>query len=99
MSILNPGYSPWLLLIALPVVIHLLTRQAVRLYSLPTFRFVQKSVARQSKIFRLRHFLLLLLRTLLVIMLVVVFLKPIRTAPLAVSGLGRTVVIVLDVSY
>jgi hypothetical protein len=98
-SFANAGFAPWLLLIALPLVIHLLTRQAIRTCALPTFRFLQRSIARQSRLFRLRHLLLLLLRTALAALLVIVFLKPVRIAPLAAAGEGRrSVVIVLDVS-
>src|SRR5438874_8180616 len=98
-SFANAGYGPWLIAIALPVVIHLLTRQAMRVYSLPTFAFLQRSVARQSRIFRFRHLILLLLRVLLVLLAVLVFLKPIRPAALAGAASGsRTAVIVLDVS-
>src|SRR5262245_44265099 len=83
----------------LPLVIHLLTRQAIRVYTLPTFQFLQRSVARQSKVFRLRHLLLLLLRTSLVALLVLSFLKPTRVAPLGGTSAGRRIVlVVLDTS-
>jgi hypothetical protein len=99
MTFLNPAYYPWLLAVGLPVVIHLLTRQAVRVYSLPTFRFLERCVARQSKLFRIRHLLLLALRALLIALLVFLFLKPIGKAPLAASGTkGRAMVVVLDCS-
>lgn len=98
MELLNVGFAPWLLLAALPVAIHLLTRRAVRDVALPTFRFLREAVARQSRIFRVRHLLLLALRCLFVALLVAAFMKPTRTAPLASGGGARTVVIVLDVS-
>lgn len=99
MAFLNASYAPWLMAISIPVVIHLLTRQAARNYSLPTFRFLEKSVARQSKIFRFRHLLLLILRGMLVALLVILFLKPARIGPLnAVSAIGRRVALVIDVS-
>jgi len=99
MAFLNPGYAPWLLAIGIPIAIHLLTRQAAKVVSLPTFRFLQKSVARQSKLFRIRHILLLVLRVLCVALLVAIFLKPTRVAPLSGSGTrARRVVAVIDVS-
>lgn len=98
MSYLNGGYAPWFLLVGLPLLIHLLTRRAVRPYPLPTFRFLQRSLARQSRLFRLRHPLLLLLRTLLIALLVAVFLKPVQVAPLAADGGRRAAVVVLDTS-
>jgi len=98
MALANPGYLPWLLLIGVPVVVHLLTRRAVRAYALPTFQFLRRSVARQSRIHRLRHVILLALRTCLAALLVGIFLRPERTAPLAAPGSGKTAVIVLDAS-
>lgn len=99
MTFQNASYLPWLLLMGLPILIHLLTRQAMRTYTLPTFHFLQRSIARQSRIFRLRHWLLLLLRTLLVALLVFVFIKPVLVAPLgAASTEGRVALIVLDAS-
>jgi len=86
-------------MVALPIIIHLLTRQAARHYALPTFRFLQRAIAQQSRIFRVRHLLLLLLRTLLVALLVFVFLKPVWVAPLAEGSAGRrAVILVLDTS-
>jgi hypothetical protein len=99
MTFLNAGYLPWLLWIGLPILIHLLTRQPIRTYPLPTFRFLQRSIARQSRLFRLRHLLLLLMRMLLVALLVFVFMKPVLVAPLETTGGGgRVVFIVLDAS-
>jgi hypothetical protein len=98
-SFLNGSLAPWLLAISIPIVIHLLTRQAARTYVLPTFRFLARSVARQSNIFRIRHLLLLVLRALLVALLVLVFLKPRLLAPLGPPpASGRRVVLVVDVS-
>jgi hypothetical protein len=97
MTFLNAGYAPWLLVAGLPILIHLLTRQAARVYSLPTFRLLQRSVAQQSKLFKVRHLLLLLLRVAVVTLLVLVFLKPAKNAALGSPGEGnRTVLLVLD---
>lgn len=99
MTFLNGALAPWLLAIGLPIVIHLLTRQAARTQVLPTFKFLERSVARQSKLFRARHLLLLILRTLLVALLALVFLKPVLVAPLGASpASGRRVALVMDVS-
>jgi hypothetical protein len=76
LSLLNAGLLPWLAALSIPVVIHLLTRRARRKSDLPTLRFLQKSVASQSKIWKWRHYLALLLRTLAIAALVGIFLKP-----------------------
>jgi hypothetical protein len=99
LTFLNVGFWPWLLALSLPVAIHLLTRQARRVYVLPTFQFLQRSLAQQSRVFRLRRRLLLALRMLLVLCLVLAFLKPTLTAPLAgEAGTRRAIVLVLDTS-
>ncbi|HZT42297.1 MAG TPA: BatA and WFA domain-containing protein [Chthonomonadaceae bacterium] len=99
MTFLNAGYWPWLLALGIPVVIHLLTRRTRRLVFLPTYRFLRRSLAQQSQIFLLRRWLLLALRLMLLLFLVLAFLKPTLTAPLAAGqGAHRAVVIVLDTS-
>ncbi len=95
---LNAGFWPWMLALSIPVIIHLLTRRTHHTVLLPTFRFLQKSLAQQSNLFRLRRWLLLLLRLALLLFLVLTFLKPTRTAPLAGKGGKRAVVVVLDTS-
>lgn len=95
-GLLNAGFWPWLLALSVPILIHLLTRQTRRTVTLPTFRFLQKSLAQQSQVFKLRRWLLLALRIALLLFLVLTFLKPTRTAPLAAKGGRRALVIVLD---
>lgn len=98
-TFLNPGFWPWLLALGLPIFIHLLTRRTRRERILPTFQFLQRSLAQQSQVFRLRRWLLLALRLALLLFLVLAFLKPTLTAPLTVAeGQKRTLVVVLDVS-
>jgi len=98
-TFLNAGFWPWLLALGIPVLLHLLTRQTRRTYILPTFAFLQRSLAQQSQVFRLRRRLLLALRLALVLFLVLAFLKPTTTAPLAGAGEARrAVVVVLDTS-
>lgn len=99
LTFLNAGYWPWLLALGIPVIIHLLTRRVRRLAVLPTFQFLQRSLAQQSRVFLLRRWLLLALRLLLLLFLILAFLKPTLTAPLAIgTGGRREVVIVLDTS-
>lgn len=93
---LNAGFWPWLLAVSIPILIHLLTRRTHRTVVLPTFRFLQQSLAQQSQLFKLRRRLLLLLRVALLLFLILAFLKPTRTAPLAAKGGRHALVIVLD---
>jgi hypothetical protein len=95
-SLLNAGLWPWLLVLSVPILIHLLTRRTHRTVTLPTFRFLQRSLAQQSQVFKLRRWLLLVLRMALLLFLVLTFLKPTRTAPLAAKGGRRALVVVLD---
>ncbi|MCW3096862.1 MAG: rane protein [Chthonomonadaceae bacterium] len=95
-GLLNAGLWPWLLALSLPILIHLLTRRTHRTVTLPTFRFLQRSLAQQSQVFKLRRWLLLALRMALLLFLVLAFLKPTRTAPLAAKGGRHALVIVLD---
>jgi len=96
---LNPGLLPWLLAAGIPLAIHLLTRRARSRAPLPTVKFLQRAIAQQSKVFRVRHLLLLLLRTLAVIAIVLAFLKPTINSRLGTSGAERTaVILVVDIS-
>ncbi len=98
-AFLNVGLWPWLLALGIPILIHLLTRQARRTYVLPTFAFLQRALAQQSQVFRLRRWLLLALWLALVLSLVLAFLKPTLRAPLAsAEGTQRAVLLVLDTS-
>src|SRR5580658_689715 len=99
LTFLNMWFLPWLLALGIPIVIHLLTRRTRRNYVLPTYRFVQKSMARQSQVYRVRRHLLLAARLLLLLFLVLTFLKPVLPAPLASSAENKQVIIVvLDTS-
>jgi hypothetical protein len=99
LSLLNAGLLPWLAAAAVPLLIHLLTRQARRRMDLPTVRFLQRTLANQSRLFRWRHLILLLLRTLAILALVFAFTRPTLRSPLAASGGERVgMVVLLDVS-
>jgi hypothetical protein len=98
-SLLHPGLLPWLLAASVPIVIHLLTRRTRRRLDLPTVKFLQKAMAQQSDVFRWRHLLLMLLRTLAILALVAAFTKPTLNSPLAAQTNDRSsVVLILDTS-
>jgi hypothetical protein len=99
LTFLNAGFWPWLLALGIPILIHLLTRRTRRVTALPTLTFLRRSLAQQSQMFRMRRWLLLALRLMLLFFLVLTFLKPTLTAPLdRAKGEKRAVVLVLDVS-
>src|SRR6266540_6927596 len=50
LSLLNAGLLPWLAAVAVPLLIHLLTRRARRPMDLPTVRFLQRTLAHQSRL-------------------------------------------------
>ena len=59
----NPALWVGALALAVPFVLHLLTRKTSRMLMFPTVRFIRKVQASQTAIYRLRHLLLLLVRT------------------------------------
>ena len=66
--------------LGIPVAIHLLTRRTPQDMVFPTLQFLRAAMARQSHLFRLRHILLLVLRSLLLLLLLLAFLKPVLTS-------------------
>lgn len=97
LSLLNAGFLPWLAAASIPVLIHLLTRRPQQRLDLPTLRFLQRTLAHQSRLMRWRHWLLLLLRTLAVAALILAFTKPTLNSPLAAPGNQRTsTIFILD---
>ena len=55
----NPALWVGAVVLALPLIVHLLTRKTSRTLIFPTVRFIRKVQASQSAIYRLRHLLLL----------------------------------------
>ena len=98
----NPALWVGAVVLALPLIVHLLTRKTSRTLIFPTVRFIRKVQASQSAIYRLRHLLLLLVRTAFVALLLLAFLKPVlQRNSLSAGGRGDTrsaVIIVLDAS-
>ncbi|MEX2016636.1 MAG: BatA domain-containing protein, partial [Candidatus Hydrogenedentales bacterium] len=60
----------------LPVLIHLMTRSTPVIHMFPTLRFLQRARANQSRLFRIRHWLMLALRTAAILLIVLAFLRP-----------------------
>src|SRR5437763_4453156 len=98
----NPALWIGALVLAVPFILHLLTRKTSRTLIFPTVRFIRKVQASQSAVYRLRHLLLMLVRTAFLALLLLAFLKPVlQNGTLSAGDQGESrhaVVIVLDAS-
>lgn len=84
-------------LIALPLVIHLLSRRASRKLSFPSVKNLKVSMTRSAAIYRWRHWLLLILRSILLTFLILAFLQPLlhKNGSIATTA-DRVVLILID---
>jgi hypothetical protein len=79
MSFLNLPLFAWLApLLAVPLAIHLFNRRSPAVFRFSSISQIKRSIAQRSRLFRMRHLLLLLLRTLALALLALMFLKPVR---------------------
>jgi hypothetical protein len=94
---LNPLLLWFLPLAVVPVLLHLLNLHRLREVDLPTFRFLMEGYVQQRRRVRLVEWLLMLLRTAVVLALVWAFSRPVleRFGGLFGGG-GRDVVLVVD---
>jgi len=104
MTFLSPGYLAGLLFALLPILLHLFHRRRQRTVLFSDLRFLRQAERQRSRRFRIREWLLLLVRMLMVVLLVLAFARPVVKAALP-SGLGGvvqgkvTLALVLDNSY
>src|SRR5579863_8232356 len=99
MSFLNSTLFPGLILLAgLPLIIHLLNLRFPRLFEFSSVKHIRETIAQRSRVFRWRHLLLLLLRTVFLALLLLAFLKPLlrRFDSKANQQAPRAVLIVID---
>ncbi len=99
MSFLSPELPAALIpLAALPLVLHLLNKGFPRHFPFPSIKLIREAVARRSKLHRWRHWILLALRTLFLLLLLLAFLQPVlsRFGTDPTNTAGREVLIVLD---
>ncbi len=98
-QLMSPMWG-WALLAAagVPLLAHLLSRRGGRLAPFPAVRFVQQAAADCARFLRPRHWLLLLLRMLLLALIALAFARPIwyRTAPPTDVSQGVITALVLD---
>jgi len=101
LELTTPALLGGMALLSLPIVAHLLNRRARQAIVFPTIQLLRASVATQSWLYRLRRWILLLLRCLAVAALVFAFCRPVwldaRTKN-ANSGKGVAVVLLVDTS-
>jgi len=98
----NPLYLSGLLLLALPVLIHLVQRQQTQGVKFPSLMFLSRIEWRQKQRLQIRHWLLLLLRCLLLLLVVLAFARPFFSGAGALAALDlerSDSIIVIDRSY
>jgi len=77
MSFLSPGLFGVLIgAVTLPLIIHLLNKSFPRFFRFPSIRLIQETMAQRSRLYRWRHWILLLLRTAFLALLLTAFLRP-----------------------
>ncbi len=99
LTFLNAAILVGLAAVAVPLLIHLFTRQRVRMVRFSTLRFLKELQRRQIRRLKLRQILLLIVRMLLVLALVLAFARPAlkQTASASLqAGARLTAVIILD---
>jgi len=96
MVFLNPGLLALLApLLALPLLIHLLSRRTSRPLYFPSVRHLKVSMTRSAALYRWRHWLLLILRTCLLALLIGAFLHPVLQRHGTVSREAERIVLVM----
>ncbi len=102
MSFLDSALLFGLVAGAIPIIIHLLTRQKAKTIFFSSLRFLKMLENQQIKRLRLKQILLLILRTLIVLLLVLAFARPTLRGNFF-SGLGSSAktsaVLILDNSF
>ncbi len=98
----NPIMWAGIFTLTIPFMVHLLTRRTLVTLLFPTIQFLKTAKANQSNLYRIRHILLLLLRTLALALLLATFLKPVYQVG-ALAGSGdqagdNAVIVILDAS-
>ncbi len=102
LSWINPLYLSGLLLLALPVLIHLVQKQHSQGARFPSLMFLKQIPQREKRRLEIRHWLLLALRCLLLLLIILAFARPFFNTPSGAVGLKperQDSIIVLDRSY
>ncbi|QDV74849.1 hypothetical protein K2D_31070 [Planctomycetes bacterium K2D] len=88
----------WLAAAAAPIVIHLWMRQTHRETAWAAVRFLKAALERQARKLRLQHWILLAMRTLLLVLVALAAAKPLLESGLLGSGAPTHRVLVVDAS-
>jgi hypothetical protein len=100
MNFLNPLYLVAAVAAAVPIIIHLLHRQRVKIEEFPSLEFVRRMLRRKTRRFRIKQLLLLIIRTLIVLMIALALARPTLMSAGASRGhLPTTAVIIIDNSF
>ena len=100
MSLLNASLAAGILLVALPIVLHLIMRQRPKYLRFPALRFIQKRKEANRRKLQLRHLLLLALRCAAIALLALALARPsiTGTGVLGKEGAPIAAALVFDTS-
>ena len=99
LTFLNPTFLWGALAASIPVIIHLINRRRARVVQFPTVKFVLSSERRVARKYRVKQWLLLALRTLILFLLTTALAEPVlqpSVGELAEVAQARAVVLILD---
>ncbi|MCM8533279.1 MAG: BatA domain-containing protein, partial [Lentisphaeraceae bacterium] len=86
-------------LLALPVIIHIMNKKFPQRVKFSDISLIKKSLKERSKLFRLRHIILLCLRTIIILFILFCFLQPLLNkfgSDAAKSNDARNIIILFD---
>ncbi len=88
LQFLNPSVLIGLVAASIPLIIHFLNRQKIKQQPFSTVHFLKQLQPREIRRLQLRQWLLLLIRTLLIVLLVLAFARP-TVQPEGLAGVGE----------
>lgn len=99
MTFLNTSILIGLIASAIPIIIHLITRQKAKIVLFSTLRFLKELKNQQIRRLKIRQILLLILRTLIILFIVLAFARPTLKGHLSTnmrSAANASAVLILD---
>jgi hypothetical protein len=96
MAFLQPIVLLGLVAAAIPALLHLLTRRLPPTVTFPAVRYLAETERRQSRRIKLRHLLLLALRTLLIVLVVLAAARPVASLRVGTGHAPAALGLVLD---